>query len=350
MFKSVPVELYQRAMRPSLIYGHGIYADTVRQVQSASGGERYMVLTLPEPWAAVQDQFTKLSSPNQVIYISSMEYAGLEALEQSLPPTEIIIGVGGGQALDAAKFVAWRRGLPLILAPTIVSVDAAVTNTIAVREDKRVRYIGFVVADAIPVDLEIIARAPAGLNRAGIGDLLSIHTALWDWQRAGDTYDEAVAREASAILTELDRQAEGIANGSEAALRFIMDAFARENALCLQVGSSRPEEGSEHYLGYNLEYITGRGFVHGQLICLCAYAMARVQNNRPGWVRSLIERAGCPWRLRDLGITRAHFIQALLSLQDYAAAEGFPHTVITERAIEADFAAQLASDCDAPIS
>jgi glycerol dehydrogenase-like iron-containing ADH family enzyme len=349
MFTSVPTELLQRAMRPPVQYGHNILAAAVRSV-STVGGAHYTVFTLPEPWSAVQKQFTKLNRPRQVLFLRSMEYSELEALERSVPPTALVVGVGGGQALDAAKFVAWRRGLPLVLAPTIVSVDAAVTNTIAVREGQRVRYVGFVVADAIPVDLSVIARAPAALNRAGIGDLLSIHTALWDWKHSNDGYDDGVAAEASAILSELDHHADAIAGGSEVALRFIMDAFARENALCLRVGSSRPEEGSEHYLGYNLEYITRRSFVHGQLICLCTYAMARMQENRPDWVRALIERARCPWRLSELGITRDQFIQALLSLRDYAVAEGFPHTVISERAIEADFAMQLATECDTPAS
>ena len=249
--------------------------------------------------------------------------------------------------MDAAKYVAWQRKLPLILAPTIVSVDAAVTNTIAVREGQRVRYIGFVVADAIPVDFAVISQAPATLNRAGIGDLLSIHTALWDWQHASQNFDEPEATQAAAILQELDARVASIAACDDEALRFIMQSYVQENTLCLQVGSSQPEEGSEHFLGYNLEYITRRGYVHGQLICLCVYAMARLQHNRPAWVRWLIERAGCPWRLRDLGITRQDFMQALLSLREYAEAEHFPASVITQRAITREFAGQLALECDA---
>ncbi|MGZ6368541.1 MAG: hypothetical protein ACXWPS_21625, partial [Ktedonobacteraceae bacterium] len=70
----------------------------------------------------------------------------------------------------------------------------------------------------------------------------------------------------------------------------------------------------EHFLGYNIEYITGQGYVHGQLICLCTYVMARLQDNKPQWVYSLIERTRCPWRLNDLGISREAFIKALLTL------------------------------------
>jgi hypothetical protein len=59
-----------------------------------------------------------------------------------------------------------------------------------------------------------------------------------------------------------------------------------------------------------------------------------------------LQRASCPWRLRDLGITRQDFTQALHSLREYAEAEHFHASVITQRAITREFAEQLARECD----
>ena len=345
MFELVPTELLHRAMHPKVSYGRHILADTLHQVQSTYDVQRVTILTQQEPWLLAKEQFSH-KDQEQVIYLRSMEQNELVKMEQDLPPTDIVLGLGGGQAIDAAKYVAWCRNIPLILAPTIVSVDAAVTNSIAVREGQRVRYIGFVVADAIPVDLAVIAKAPKDLNRAGIGDLLSIHTALWDWQFVGDDFDTAIAKEVRAILDGLEVRAEAIAECSDEALNYIMESYVRENTFCLQVGNSRPEEGSEHFLGYNIEYITGQGYVHGQLICLCTYVMARLQDNNPEWVYSLSERTRCPWRLNDLGISREAFIKALLTLKEYAQAERFPASVISLRQITTAFAEQVARECE----
>ena len=176
--------------------------------------------------------------------------------------------------------------------------------------------------------------------------MLSIHTALWDWQFAGDVFDTAIAKEVRTILDGLEVRAEAIAACDDEALNYIMESYVRENALCLQVGNSRPEEGSEHFLGYNIEYITDQGYVHGQLICLCTYVMARLQDNSPEWVHSLIGRTRCPWRLKDLGMSRDAFIKALLTLKEYTQAEGFPASVIEKRPITAAFAEQLAFECE----
>ena len=60
-----------------------------------------------------------------------------------------------------------------MLAPSIVSVDACLTDAAAVRREGRVHYLGHVVPREVVVDFDLICKAPPELNRAGAGDILS---------------------------------------------------------------------------------------------------------------------------------------------------------------------------------
>ena len=52
--------------------------------------------------------------------------------------------------------------------------------------DGVVRYLGFAIPEVVYVDFDVIASAPAGLNRAGVGDILCYHTAHLDWRLSRD--------------------------------------------------------------------------------------------------------------------------------------------------------------------
>ena len=134
-------------------------------------------------------------APLAVVMVSSVHERALEAEVARIPPgTRVVAGIGGGMACDAAKYIAWRAGLRLVCVPTAVTVDAFVTPPAGVRFDDEaaageatstsVRYVGHATPDPLIADWDLIRTAPAHLNVAGVGDILSIHTATWDWELA----------------------------------------------------------------------------------------------------------------------------------------------------------------------
>jgi glycerol-1-phosphate dehydrogenase [NAD(P)+] len=330
-------DLLPRAMDPDRVYGRGVLAD-----ESRAWGP-FVLLTMPAPWAAARPLLG--ARPEQVIMITTMERQVADELAAALPEGCNIVGLGGGMAMDMAKHAAWGRGQEPILVPSIASVDACVTNSVAVREDGRVRYVGFGVAKRIVVDYDLVGAAPKGLNRAGIGDILSIHTACWDWHQAAArgevAYDEGIAQAALAWVREMEAQAEGLREVTDDAIRWLLEGYVAENALCLQVGHSRPEEGSEHFLAYCVEHLTGRVYVHGELVCLGVLLMSRLQQNRPIWVRNLLDATGVRYQPGDLGLDRETLQEALVRLSAYVLEEGLAHSVIQERPMERDVLAYL---------
>jgi glycerol-1-phosphate dehydrogenase [NAD(P)+] len=264
-----------------------------------------------------------------VIAAHDMELAKLERdVEASAADgAEVVVGLGGGTALDTAKYLAWKRGLPLVQIPTITSVDAGFTDAIGVRSDGRVRYVGSIVPEEVVLDIDLIRSAPAHLNRAGIGDVLSCHTGLHDWRGAVDAgegvpWHDAAAALGESLLAELDAAILDIRDCTPEGIRWLADCYRRIGAACAALGHSRFEEGSEHFWAYAYEHATGVHHVHGELISFAVVALADVQDNDPEFAHRLVSQAGVRAHPDDLGISRSEFVDNLVGLRAYTRAEG----------------------------
>lgn len=285
--------------------------------------ESAIVLTQPEPWDLVVERFPLHTT--QMHLVTTMEHSDILHATQRFGPARAVFGIGGGSALDHAKFTAWHLNLPLVLVPTILSVDAAYTKAVGIREDKRVRYIGEVYPERLLLDFSLLGRAPRLLNLSGVGDILSIFTALWDWQQAGqrigEPWDANVATESATLLEKLFAGSDDLRHLNDDGLTLLSELYVGEVHLCEQVGSSRPEEGSEHYLAYALEAQTRRSFLHGQLVALCVLVVGQLQGQDIGPVARFLSDIGLGCTLEETGLSRHELLTALTSMHDYVRAE-----------------------------
>ncbi|MFC5367138.1 glycerol dehydrogenase [Salinirubrum litoreum] len=89
---------------------------------------------------------------------------------------DVIVGAGGGKAIDVAKAVRGRVGGALVSLPTIASTDAP-TSGISVVYSEDGRLDGGIVHDRRPdlvlVDTGVVARAPTRWFVSGVGDALA---------------------------------------------------------------------------------------------------------------------------------------------------------------------------------
>jgi glycerol dehydrogenase-like iron-containing ADH family enzyme len=285
---------------------------------------RYTVCANDPPWTEVSQ---RVSPAARVVQAWNMDIEHLEAVAAEPDDSEVVVGLGGGTALDTAKFLAWRRGVPLVQVPSITSVDAGFTDAIGVRVDGKVRYVATIVPQLVVLDLDLVRSAPPRLNRAGIGDILSCHTGLHDWRLAtaaghGHPWHEGLAALGAQLLDELEAAADEVHAVSETGVRFLADAYRRIGAACAWAGHSRFEEGSEHFWAYAYEHATGAHPVHGEIIAFAVCALAHVQGNDPERALSIVARSGARAHPDDLGVSRADFDAALIGLRAYARAEG----------------------------
>lgn len=93
-----------------------------------------------------------------------------------LHEADIIIGMGGGKTIDAAKIVADRLALPVIIVPTIASTDAPCSGCAVIYSEKGVFesvYYTKMNPQVVLVDTNFIAHAPVRFLVAGMGDALA---------------------------------------------------------------------------------------------------------------------------------------------------------------------------------
>lgn len=101
--------------------------------------------------------------------------AALAALGEE-KESSLVIGVGGGKSLDAAKGVAMRLEVPMFTVPTIASNDSPTSAAVAIYDDSHAMIAVDRMArnpEVVLVDTALIAAAPVAFLRAGIGDALA---------------------------------------------------------------------------------------------------------------------------------------------------------------------------------
>jgi len=300
-----------------------IYGEKLLQTLEPSLFATYGVFCADEAWDLVANEFP--SAPEFVVTPKSMEEGALREQIESLPEVPAIFGIGGGSACDAAKMAAWMKGLPLILMPSIVSVDAAFTSAVGVRVDHHVRYVGQILPEKLLIDFHLLKRSPKRLNRAGVGDILSIFTALYDWKLAADAiaenYNESIAVASQKLLDNLLAEPVAVNACDNEGLKLISDLYFAEVALCDAHGNSRPEEGSEHYFAYCLESITYRSYIHGELISLAILLTALYQEQNVAPIKRFLDEAGVLYKPDQIGVTENEIVETLLALPDFLKQE-----------------------------
>jgi glycerol-1-phosphate dehydrogenase [NAD(P)+] len=325
-----PVPSLEHPTKELVTFGTGILARELSKVEDG-----FTLITQEGPSASIDAEV--LERAGTVLHATSLDTEVLARAVATTPKDRSVVGVGGGVVMDTAKWVGWSHETPLYLVPSSISVDASVTNMVAVREQGEVHYQGFAIPTRVIVDVNVVRTAPIHLNRAGIGDLLSIHTGLFDWRigaLAGKVrFDSKVAELAESVLATTLENAEEIASVSERGVVTLMSGYCDINDMTVAQGHAQMEEGSEHYFAYLAEKLTGRSFVHGELVVLGVVLMSRWQENRDDVALDGAAGAKVRWRPDEIGISANELRSIIRELPTFVVEAALPYSVINERTL-----------------
>ena len=163
---SIGVDVYQEVPQVVKYYGKQILL---------IGGEKALQAGKEKLVRAMEG--TNLSIAHCVISSHECSYAEMDRIISLVKDTQIdmVFGMGGGKAIDNAKGVAEKMGLPVFTFPTIAATCAATTAlSVVYKEDGNFEEFYFYERPALHcfIDLDIIANAPAIYLQAGMGDTI----------------------------------------------------------------------------------------------------------------------------------------------------------------------------------
>ena len=244
---------------------------------------RYVIVPTPRAYRAAQPHLAQ--PPAGIGYAELLDWDDLQALSDAFPAAaDLVVGLGGGRALDASKYVALTKDLPLILVPTVVSTGAIIHSTVAKWSGRMLIGPGdrwpWVDPEHVLVDYDLVLAAAPYLNTAGLGDVLCGYAGIAEWRcnarrGVGPPTDDAAI---STVLAFHDELAHGFPATLDAAgdltpasVRFIMDALLGREIHRLPPAAA---PGGDHDFVFALELANDKGWIHGEVVALGAIIIA----------------------------------------------------------------------------
>lgn len=261
----------------------------------------------------------------------------------AVPPScRALIGVGGGKALDVAKFTASLAGLPYFAVPTSLSSDGFCSPQASLTLEGKRRSLPTGLPYAVVVDLAVCQRAPLMLWHSGIGDLSSKFTAVWDWKlafhRRGVPVNDLAALMSDASVFQF--MANPVLDGQ--GIRLLATALMLNGVAMEIAGSSRPASGSEHLISHALDITGARPRLHGLQTGTAAYLISGVQGgSHHERIGELFARTGFWESVRNQPFSKEEW--RIATERAPSVKEDF-YTILTDRDAWPEFARMIAHD------
>lgn len=325
-------ERFRPARDVEIRYGHGLLKS------ESEKWPPYLAVTGRTAWEHARKYVSR--KPAGVGVVRMLDWGHLEEVTTNLrEKAELVVGLGGGTALDASKYVALRRELPLRLVPTAVSTGAIIHGVFARWKGHSIQgpvqewpYCDF---EHVLVDYDLVLEAPPYLNTAGIGDILCMYSGVEEWRYAAErglapAVDQPQTKSAVDYFESLvDGFPKTLGAGDSltpASIRFIMTAIQDRDDRQLR---SPHAPGAGHSMTGPIEEAAQRGLVHGEMAALGAVIVCWA-TGRPDPLVDWMRRCLVRFRPADIGLERLELQRALELAPDFMRARNMDTVLARE--------------------
>jgi glycerol-1-phosphate dehydrogenase [NAD(P)+] len=258
--------------KAALIYSDGLPEELTDRLRRAVGQEG-IELSLAQP-----------------IRQASREEAA--SISTSLPHVECLLGLGGGKALDTAKYIGFLARKPTLSIPTSLSNDGFCSPLSSLTVGGKRTSLTSRIPSGVVVDTEVCLHAPKSLWLSGIGDLVSKVTAVRDWKLAFHQVKTPVDDFAALLSDASAFQFMGRPKHDLEGMRLLATALMLNGVAMSICGSSRPASGSEHLISHALDASSARPRLHGLQVGIATFLISHLHGVGTKEIRSLFTEVG----------------------------------------------------------
>ena len=248
---------------------------------------------------------------------------------------DVVIGLGGGKALDTAKAISHFEHCPVIIVPTIASTDAPCSSlaVIYTEEGAFESYLFFKKnPDLVLVDSKVIAKAPVRFLVSGMGDALSTYFEARSCARSfaknipgGNSTKAALAVAKLCYETLLEDSVKAKAACENKVVTTALENIIEANILLSGIGFESSGLAAAHAVHNGLTALeeTHHCF-HGEKVAFGVIVHLVLENAPHEELKTVIEyckSVGLPTTLADLGV-KEQTVEKIMAVAKLACAEG----------------------------
>jgi glycerol-1-phosphate dehydrogenase [NAD(P)+] len=240
-----------------------------------------------------------------------------QTIGQNAP--DLVIGFGGGKVLDVAKLAAAQHDTRFISIPTTLSNDG-IASPVSVIKDAENIPISHITQPpyGVIIDIDIVKQAPLRHLMAGVGDLVSNLSAVFDARLAHRKKKERVDNNALELaeaggLRLLELRTQNI--NTKIFLQHLAQGLVKSGfAMCIS-GTSRPASGSEHKISHSIDhYFPPSKGLHGEQVGIAAvFTMVLQKNESLQEMKKFYQRIAFPMKIDYLGLSVEQFSRVVLN-------------------------------------